>query len=596
MTNKSATNLRDVGIIATIVIVSVILLKFSSKDDSIKVAPAGASAAVAAANQSVVNPSSQIAGDFKEESANLTDTFQALPESSSESIANVLELSWTVSRAIDDTVVTDVPPEIEATSGTVNSGTSRGGSSSGRGTGDSSSGDSSGAGATGERLTGGDGTSGDSTSSGSGSTDAVSSGQDSTGVTTTTGGGGGGGMAVEQSKRLQHILSFFKTPEQQFMPLGFYAMSADMRNVSVLQTLHQRGIILFHQYYGTQPIGDALADLDAAREAGVSSLQNLPKMYIDHRNPIYLATEDAYFNAEEIEYWQNHITALAGSDLTLLVWYLPEEANAKELDKLEQIGNIIRATDAKHRPLITYVNEPNAGYLERASGITDALIYGIYPSYYAPRPRVDVKRRIDWAYKKGVPVVFAALEALEGKFNWVRPKDVRFDAYLALISRAKGIMWFSYSRAKPNAELVEAVLAVTTELNGPENLGEVLLLGKEPKLLQCVLLEGHALSPPTSRFGQDNEFKQYDSAQWTAREYKNYLYIFAVNTAQKVETGAATDDGGAAYMIKVKFGPISSPSSKIQIIGESRVVDLSDGYFIDTFEPLGTHIYKVKLD
>ena len=49
-------------------------------------------------------------------------------------------------------------------------------------------------------------------------------------------------------------------------------------------------------------------------------------------------------------------------------------------------------------------------------------------------------------------------------------------------------------------------------------------------------------------------------------------------------------------MIKVKFGPISSPFSKIQIISENRIIDLSNGYFVDTFQPLGVHIYKVKLD
>lgn len=190
--------MRDVGIIATIVLVSVILLKFSLKDDGIKVASAGASAAAVTANQSVVNPSSQIAGDFKEESSNLTDTFQALPESSSESIANALEPFWTVSRAIDDTVVMDVPLETEATYGTLNSGTSSvsdtidyggsGGGNDGSGSGDSSSG-----GTTSGLSNSGGGTSGGSASSGSGSTDAVSSGQDSTGVTTPTGGGGGTG-------------------------------------------------------------------------------------------------------------------------------------------------------------------------------------------------------------------------------------------------------------------------------------------------------------------------------------------------------------------------------------------------------------------
>jgi hypothetical protein len=447
----------------------------------------------------------------------------------------------------------------------------------------------------------------------------VSSGQDSTGVTTTTGGGGSGSggdvsvtsgdyvnispsqlskdLAVEQSKRLQHILSFFKTPEQQFMPLGFYAMTTDIRDVELLKTLRQRGIILFHMYDGTQSIESALTDLQSAQEAGVGILQNLPRMYLDRSKPIYHATENTYFNAEEIEYWQQRITALASND-QILVWYLPEEAKKNELDKLEQIGNIIRATDTKHRPLITYPYAYDTTYLKRVGGIIDALVYATYPSLYNPSvPRIVIKHRIDWVYKCGVPVDIAALEALKGTYNWTRPKDVRFDAYLALISGAKGIMWFAYHNAKPNTELLEAVLEVATELNGPENLGEVLLLGKEPNSLQCILLEGPTLSPPTPKYwGEGTGSIQYDSALWTAREYKNYLYIFAVNTAQEVVNRAATDDGGAAYMIKVKFGPISSPSSKIQIIGESRVVDLSDGYFIDTFEPLGTHIYKVKLD
>jgi hypothetical protein len=380
---------------------------------------------------------------------------------------------------------------------------------------------------------------------------------------------------VEKAKaKSQAFLKFFKTPTKQFMPLGFYAMAADMRDVERLKALRQRGVILFHKYSSEQSIQDALGDLQSAREAGVAALQNLPSKYLVTRGE---------------EFWQQHITALAGND-QILVWYLPEETKPENLDKLEQLGNIIRATDTKHRPIITYVSTNDAEYLKRVSGIVDALIFhAAYPCYYAPRPRIATKYNIDQSYKCGVPVGIAALEALEGRFNWVRRKDVRFDAYLSLISGTKGIMWYAYYYAKPNAELLEAVLEVATELNGTEGLGEVLLSGKEPNSLQCILLEGPALSPPYAS-------KQYDSALWTAREYKNYLYIFAVNTAQKVVNGPVTDDGRAAYMIKVKFGPISSPSSEIQIIGESRVVDLSDGYFIDTFEPLGTHIYKIKLN
>lgn len=55
MTNKSATNLRYVGITATIVLVSAIFLKFSSKDDSINIVSVPASAAAARTSDGGMN-------------------------------------------------------------------------------------------------------------------------------------------------------------------------------------------------------------------------------------------------------------------------------------------------------------------------------------------------------------------------------------------------------------------------------------------------------------------------------------------------------------------------------------------------------------
>jgi hypothetical protein len=67
MTDKSAAILRNVGITATIMFVSGILLMFSLKCDGIRIAPAVDSGAVAPANQSVVSPSSQITSDATSE-------------------------------------------------------------------------------------------------------------------------------------------------------------------------------------------------------------------------------------------------------------------------------------------------------------------------------------------------------------------------------------------------------------------------------------------------------------------------------------------------------------------------------------------------
>jgi len=391
-------------------------------------------------------------------------------------------------------------------------------------------------------------------------------------------------LAEKVEIKSQAFLKFFKTPKVQFMPLGFYAMVENMRDVEKLSHLRKHGINLFHKYNSRQDINDALADLESAGKAGVGVLQNLPR---------------AFFVSGSLSFWQNHISALAGND-QILVWYLPEETKAEDIDKLEQIGNIIRAMDGRKRPVITYASDSDGEYLKRLGRIVDAVVFGAYPSLYMPRPRVDIKRRIEKAYESGVPIVIVALEALKGRRNWTRRKDVRFDAYLALISGAKGIMWYGYYHAEPRPELLEAVLEVATELNGPEHLGEVFLLGKEPKLLSCQLLKGPRLSPPASAYEKGWEskgvFKRYDSIQWTTREHEKYLYIFAVNAAQKVERLKAVDDGGAAYRVEVKFGPIGSSSGVVRVISEGRTIDLSGGYFVDSFEPLGTHIYKVSLN
>jgi len=389
-------------------------------------------------------------------------------------------------------------------------------------------------------------------------------------------------LAEKVEIKSQAFLKFFKTSKVQFMPLGFYAMVENMRDVEKLSPLREHGINLVHKYNSKQNINDALADLQAARKVGIGVLQNLPR---------------AFLMSGSLSFWRNHISALAGNN-QILVWYLPEETKPEDLNKLEQIGNIIRATDGKKRPLITYVADSDAEYLKRVGSIADAVAFGAYPSLYSPRPRADIKRRIEKAYESGVPVVIAGLEALKGRRNWTRRKDVRFDAYLALISGAKGIMWYCYAQARQRPQLLEAVLEVATELNGPEHLGEVLLLGKEPRTLNCKLIKGPALSPPASAYeGKETKItRRYASIQWTAREHKNYLYIFAVNAAQKVEKLKAVHDGGPAYRVTAKFGPVKSVSSQVIVINEGRTIDLSGGYFTDSFEPLGTHIYKVALN
>jgi len=391
-------------------------------------------------------------------------------------------------------------------------------------------------------------------------------------------------LIKQAQAQTQEFLKFFKTPKQQFMPLGFFAMAEDMRNIDILSKLQERGINFVHKYGSVQRVWHAITDLRAAQVANIGVLQNLPS---------------AYVASHGTRFWQDHISALAASN-QILAWYLPEEAKPADIPKLKQIADIIRTTDSMKRPIITYASQANAEYLRRVAAVVDVLVFGAYPSLYMPRPRADIKRRIDTAYESGAPVVVAALESLKGRRNWTRRKDVRFDAYLSLVSGAKGIMWYGYYYARSRPKLVESILEVAMELNGSMQLGEVLLTGEQPTSLTCTLVEGPAHSPPTSAYEENwqanNTFTRYDSLQWTARKHKGALYIFAVNAAQKVVSGPATDDGGSSYSVTAKFGPFNSDSSKVDVIGEERSITPSLGYFSDSFLPLAVHIYKIPVD
>ncbi len=369
----------------------------------------------------------------------------------------------------------------------------------------------------------------------------------------------------EQSEvKLSKFLEFFKAPEKQFMPLGLYAMKYDMRNVEKLKSFRRQGIVLFHKYHSEQSVASARLDLEAAQKAGAPVLQNLPSKYFKTRNEAYR---------------RSHIKALA-DNRQIIAWYLPEETKWKDLDNLKKLSDMVRDIDKEGRPTLTYSRHEPDAYLSRVGGIVDAVIFGYYPGYYTGGIRINIKKRMDKAYRSGVPIVIAALEAFKTKRGWTRPEHIRFDAYLALISGAKGIMWYNYDQAKQRPKLLEAILKTSNELNGPESIGEVLLLGEEPDHIKCGvrLIVGRVIDQA-----------RYESMiQWTAREYKGFLYVFVANA---LEGNGIVD--GSEKSCQVKFGPIVNTSSEIRVIGEERTIQISDSHFVDILPSLGVNVYKI---
>lgn len=63
-------------------------------------------------------------------------------------------------------------------------------------------------------------------------------------------------LAEKAELKTQAFLKFFETPTKQLMPLGFYAIQGDMRDVQKLRMLGRSGIILFHKYASEQSVKD----------------------------------------------------------------------------------------------------------------------------------------------------------------------------------------------------------------------------------------------------------------------------------------------------------------------------------------------------
>jgi hypothetical protein len=384
-------------------------------------------------------------------------------------------------------------------------------------------------------------------------------------------------LLTHHQSSCKKFLSAFKTNGQQMMPLGFYAMVDYIRDADVLKGLKRSGFNLVHKYNSRQSIEDAYLDLKAAQQAHIGVLQNLPKAYITNK---------------DLRFWNNHVSSLAQNE-NIKVWYLPEERKQNEFDRLRDLIDIIRAHDKSQRPITTYFENSNTSYLREAAKILDTIIFGAYPTMTPHRPRADLKRRIDKAYECGAGMVIAAVEALEHKGRWTRPQDIRFDAYLALISGAKGLMWYCYYYAHRNDALFEEISKVAYELNGPMGLGEVLLLGNPDSKINCTFVSGALKAPPASAYENRSSRiqKTYNSIQWTVRQFYDSMFIFVVNMSQNV--GISPKPKSNLYTV-FRFDSIPTEYRTATSLFENRTISIQNGEFYARLAPLETCVYKLE--
>jgi hypothetical protein len=234
-------------------------------------------------------------------------------------------------------------------------------------------------------------------------------------------------------------------------------------------------------------------------------------------------------------------------------WYLiPEEMRwwrVNEMQFMQAAYEGAKQGDPKRRPVWMYEpNNRNAESLARTILHQDICGKGIYTNYAGKQTeRIWVR----WSIEQEVAAIAAAGRddaiAIAVPEMFQQPDDdvvhmvpawARHDAYLSLVSGARGIIVYSAAHRSgftARDAYFEAYAQVCRELNGDMRLGQVFLFGDKRDDLTVRVIDGPATvtltKSPSTNIASDA--LTYPSVSVLAVAYGNARYLFAVNSANE---------------------------------------------------------------
>ena len=145
------------------------------------------------------------------------------------------------------------------------------------------------------------------------------------------------------------------------------------------------------------------------------------------------------------------------------------------------------------------------------------------------------------------------------------PEQIRSEVWMSIIHGSRGIIYFVH-QFKPT--FVEAAL-----LEDPENLKAITAINAQVKELAPVI---NTPSLRTSIFVGSDENVPIAT---TARRFKNSTYLFTV----------AMENNPSTATFKM---PEIPKRGTVEVIGESRSIEISNAAFTDKFKPYEVHLYR----
>jgi len=187
-----------------------------------------------------------------------------------------------------------------------------------------------------------------------------------------------------------------------------------------------------------------------------------------------------------------------------------------------------------------------------------------------------------------------------GPYKWTpdpEPRMIRNELWLSIIHGAKAISFFHYFCPIPAniqtvlMEFKDDVTTLTPVICSQENAGSAV-----------GVVATNATGDPN-----DPKYLTNPRIDMTTRAYgdpgEEVIYIFAADLRDLIGATPADRVVGDGYDRVFNYSPdvVSArftvegllPGTTIQVYGESRTIISGDGYFDDTFDPYGVHIYMI---
>jgi hypothetical protein len=333
------------------------------------------------------------------------------------------------------------------------------------------------------------------------------------------------------------------------IPLALYAVP-----VEDLPVAHAAGLRIVHLYDSQQTITNAVRYLEAAQQANLQVMQNMPS---------------AHLHAGD-EFWMKWVSTLAAYD-NLVWWYLPEEPRLADQEAMRRLYEIVHEYDPQERPAAVYFGTT---HLSNWCDVSDIMLVPSYPEYHRA-PRAVVRAWLDIAREACPGKTVVSVQALfdtnfDGTGDRPTPVEARGDAYAAIIAGSQGLAWYSYYRGKDLPALWSAVQQVAEEI---KILTPIINSPTVSQTIYAQVLSGPIHSP-------DFEGYSYESIQILQKAHTGKTYILAVNLAEEPVT--------------VQFNGLPEDAPQARVLFEERVLPVENQTFRDKFSPAAVHIYELK--